>query len=204
MKRILSFVIGLAFCFSAAIASASTVTLTGSYNSGVGGGITGFDKWDGLDGSGNPLVTLDWNASPNIGDGTWTYTYTWTGANRDISHFNIQVSDGFTEANVIFYSAFPGPGNTKVEIGTFDNNTWKAFKFDNLGNYLTQTFSLTSNRMPMDGNFYAKDGGVTRAHNAEGFYVAVPNSAVPIPSTILLLGAGLAGIVGFRRKKIAK
>ena len=195
MKRILSLVIGLAFCFSTAIASASlTVGYTGTYTSD--NGITGYGGW-------LTDVTFAWGVTNN-GDGTYTYKYDWTAAQKDLSHLNIQVSEDFSDSDVIAWSVLPTNGET-YKIGTnFDGNTWNAFKFDDLGDALSYTLTLTTNRMPMDGNFYAKDGKNTYAHNTDGFSIAVPNSAVPIPSAILLLGAGLIGLVGFRRKKIAK
>ena len=195
MKRILLLVIGLAFCFSAAIASASlTVPLSGTYTSDSG--IRGYNEW-------STDVTFAWEVTNNT-DGTYTYKYNWTTARKDLSHLNIQVSENFSIADVINWSV--APANVKTyEIGAnFDGNTWNAFKFDDLGDALSYTLTLTTNRMPMDGNFYAKDGKNTYAHNTDGFSIAVPNSAVPIPSAILLLGAGLIGLVGFRRKKIAK
>ena len=203
IKRILSLVIGLVFCFSVAIASASlTVPLSGIYDSGPDGGITGFGDWSGV--GIDTMVSLEWLATENISDGTWTYQYIWTAAHKDLSHLNIQVSENFSDSDVINWSVAPANGET-YEIGTnFDGNTWNAFKFDDLGDALSYTLTLTTNRMPMDGNFYAKDGdgGAIYAYNTKP--IAVPNSAVPIPSTILLLGAGLAGLVSFRKKKIAK
>ena len=195
MKRILLLVIGLAFCFSAAIASASlTVPLSGTYTSDSG--IRGYNEW-------STDVTFAWEVTNNT-DGTYTYKYNWTTARKDLSHLNIQVSENFSIADVINWSVAPANVET-YEIGAnFDGNTWNAFKFDDLGDSLNYTLTLTTNRVPMDGNFYAKGGagGEIYAYNTK--LIAVPNSAVPIPSTILLLGCGLAGLISFRRKKIAK
>ena len=37
-----------------------------------------------------------------------------------------------------------------------------------------------------------------------GYFVEYENTPVPLPATILLLGSGLAGLVGFRRIKFFK
>lgn len=190
MKKIIALWIGLTFCFSAAIASASlTVPFSGTYFSGDG--IDGFGEWVSD-------VRFSWDADNN-NDGTWTYTYEWSAPSRDLSHIDIEVSPNFSDANLWSWSVNPS-NNESYDIGYFDGNVWKAFKFDNLGESTSYTLTLTVNRIPMDGNFYAKDGTETYAHNSENFYIAVPNSVVPIPSALWLFVSGLIGVVGIRRK----
>ena len=71
-------------------------------------------------------------------------------------------------------------------------------------------------RMPMWGDIYAKDGlgGSVNARNlifetdttdpiddgTNGGWVLVPDTVVPIPSAIWLLGPAFIGLVSFRRK----
>jgi hypothetical protein len=195
MKKILALMIGLTFYFSSVIVcSALTVELSGTHYSG--NGILGSGEWT----SG---VEFTWNAVDNR-DGTWTYTYGWTAPNRDLSHLNIEVSDNFSSEltvsdnpDLVSWSVNPSDGES-YDIGFFDGNPWKAFKFDNLTDSQNFTLILTTNRMPMDGHFYAEDGDGTYAYSTE--YIAVPNSVVPIPSAVWLLGYGLIGVVGMKRK----
>jgi len=85
------------------------------------------------------------------------------------------------------------------------------------------TVEFTSELNPVWGDFYGKDGKpddsdlFATARNT-GFgsdptsvaefvnFIPTPNGGteIPIPGTVLLLGSGLMGLVGFRRKKIAK
>jgi hypothetical protein len=202
MKKFFALIMGLTFCFSAAIAFAAPY----DYTVGPNGTLTtdddqiiGVGEWN-VDG-----VSLEWAVQDN--NGTYTYTYIWTAPinSRDLSHLTIQVSDDFSEANVIDWSvAYPdfpsGWGDETFDIGNLDDIPW-AFKFDNLGDSTTYTLSLTTNRMPMDGNFYAMDGTGTNArNNADDWFIAVPDTFVPIPSALWLLGSGVLGLAFIRRK----
>jgi hypothetical protein len=206
MKKFFTLMLGLTFCFSAAIAFAAPYDFTvgdeGTLSTDAGS-ITGVGAW-AVNG-----VSLSWDVENNQ-NGTYTYTYVWTAPinSRDLSHLTIQVSDDFSEANVIDWSvAYPdfpsGSGDETFDIGNLDGIPW-AFKFDDLGESTTYTLSLTTNRMPMDGNFYAMDGTGTNAKNTLidefNYYIAVPDTFVPIPSALWLLGSGVLGLVFVRRK----
>ena len=76
---------------------------------------------------------------------------------KDLSHLNIQVSENFSIADVIAWSVSPTNGGETYDIGTnFDGNTWNAFKFDDLGDALSYTLTLETNRIAYGRQFLRK------------------------------------------------
>jgi len=166
-------------------------------------------------------TSISWNISlveTGTWDGWWFYEYTWNTAEKDISHFLLEVTDGapaddfggFNTANIL------GPETWEAYNSSDNNMPYDLYgiKFDELVGTNT-TLSFYSTHSPTWGDFYAKDGagGDVYAYNAgfsasgvsdtlnDGQHIAVPNGApVPIPLPLVLLGSGLFGLAVFRRR----
>jgi hypothetical protein len=227
-------VLGLALLAAPfAVAEAAFVDLeAGSLTSG--GGIFATDGW------GSGQFRLSWDINVDTSGSFNVYQYIYTIDNpldvtaptgelvRQLSHVLLELSDTFTTANFLAgttgFDSGPTTYPAQACAAPGSNPCLPAdlfgAKFLNgpTGNG-PYTFTIITDREPMDGSFYAKDGscngnfpcseGVVVAYNTglaggEDF-IRVPDTEtvttreiVPSPAALLLLGSGLftAGLAG--------
>jgi hypothetical protein len=148
------------------MATTHAVIYSGSLSStgaGADGSLTGTEEW-----AENALFS--WSASDQEeGCNGWYYTYTLKVAGKDISHVTTEVSSNFTLDNLIGNIDDPGsiltggsldlygPGiNGSSDPGIPDDIY--GIKVDTQGDTKEITWSLCSDRVPVWGDMYAKDG----------------------------------------------
>jgi len=202
------------------------VTYVGSLTGG-GGGIDATAQWN------STSTTFAWTVKDVGAVGgsiLWQYDYTFTVPDKNISHLLLEVTDpaAFTDFRVLTLSPSndspknftPGDGNSNPNM---PGNLY-GLKYE-VTNTNTYTFSFTTLRSPVWGDFYAKDGksggpggGIDVTAWNTGFLNTDPLDApkdgsvdyhilrpdgytpVPIPAAFWLLGTGLLGLVWLRRK----
>ena len=186
------------------------------------GGVIGTNAW--AEGG----FSISWNITDNA-NGTWTYAYTvdtsTDGQIKSISHLLLEVTDA-TPFNIIQYSSdegndLEGPKDwTTTGPGSAGNpglpNDLFGVKFDDgADDSGIITYTLVTDRAPVWGVFYAKGGQEIAYSNALNFadyktittlteydYIVRPDglTVIPIPPAMWLLGSGLIGLIGIRRK----
>jgi hypothetical protein len=186
MKRIVFLIMAGAVTFNAwAALSTITGSLSTPSNEGlISGGISWSENEEGL--------TVFWEVS-RLEDHTWHYQYTFTNGDGNplkmlVSYFIVSVSDNLTYSDVFNF----GGDAESYELTTFgpgpsapgfpeDQTIW-GLKIELGGDQLTAEFS--SNRAPMWGDFYAKDGGNPKnyAYNRDlGVKVSNPHDCQNAP-----------------------
>jgi T5SS/PEP-CTERM-associated repeat protein len=97
-------------------------------------------------------------------------------------------STGYTVSTgkPVYLSLFAGSGLSlsDLEIWSYNGSTWSAF---------------TANDLAYDGTYAS-----FTAFNLNSYAVVDPPSSVPVPAAVWLLGSGLAGLVGMRRRLLKK
>jgi len=209
----------LCFSFFLPLSTVHATALSGSIDSVDNGGMYATGSWD--DGG----ATLDFTAT-DIG-GLWKYVYTFAVDQKALSHIVFQVSDNFTAANV-FAGTTAGwsLGDWGDEGGSSPGipESFYGLKFD--GDFsLNNVLTIISDRAPMWGDFYAKDGvnrvvgdsldvyafnssfGTVLADPYQYFVagkVLVPNThvtSVPEPSVAGMLAVGVMSMLWVVRRK---
>lgn len=195
--------------------------------SAADGGLTAFGGWD------CPSTTLSWAVDNTTTPGMWHYSYSLTVPYKEISHMIIEVSDGdnpFTESNLFSPASDPAGWIGKVEVQNFSPGgstphmpeSMYGIKFDGDLDSTDVTVSFDSDRRPVWGDFYSKDGmvsclGWTALYNS-GFtindfdpaaaaangslqnHLLVPDSYIPAPAGLLLVCIGTI-VTGAMRKR---
>ncbi len=164
---------------------------------------------------------ISWNITYNNVTGIYNYSYSFFGPNQtalEMSHFILEVSPncsvvegqsecvwGFQGKTEFKENWSSGPGNPGMPGGIF------GVKFDEE----RSTYTFSSDRNPVWGNFYAKKGtsglwnlGLesTYANSGNSLYFIPrpdtdsPTPEIPEPGTWALIGAGLAAVGLLRRR----
>jgi hypothetical protein len=173
-------------------------------------------------------AVLSWDVDYDGSSKLWTYNYTFaTNNTKAISHLILEVSEDFGSRNI-----FPGTtggyekDNPKLhgESGNpgIPGTIW-GIKWETAGDPLTYSFTIVTDRGPMWGDFYAKDGvdgpglyvyaynkgfgwdtSAPIADGNAGGWVLVPDTTNGIsePGILLLLGTGLVGLAAVTRRKM--
>ena len=234
MKR-LPLLLSILLCASPAPILATPITYMGSLSVAGGGGdgilIASGTVWN------NPTMKLSWVVDNATTPGRWHYSYTLQtpGPGAAISHIIFEVSDAdpgpaFTLANLFAPTTNPAGWIALVdgiEVQEYDAGEGNpdmpgsvyGIKFNAAMEATVLTISFDSDRIPVWGDFYAKDGKVGGIFNtvynagfadpdplaaphdgAEMNHLLVPDSItvqVPAPAAIVLaaIGVGLVGRV---------
>jgi hypothetical protein len=185
------------------------------YDSNPSTGINATGSWA------NAATSLSWEVT-NEGD-YYHYEYIFTVPAKDISHLILQVSENFESDNMWNLSNgvsteeptdYDSTSNGKSNPGM--PGTIYGIKFEPSSDSTTLIWSFDSDREPMWGDFYAKDGkdellpalwgGIFGKIDVYAYsshmdggtgYIAVPDTnVVPVPSAIFLgiFGLSFAGV----------
>ena len=164
-------------------------------------------------------VSLGWSVA-DVGD-NYLYSYTFQAPSQEsgLSHFILETSTNFDSNNIW--------GNSNgYELDTFSDTppsnsnpgmpgALYGLKFGGFGSTEGSigewNFDFTSDRAPMEGDFYAKGGDDSFAYNSgfgdrTGAKILVPDTvaqriSITEPGTLLLLGCGLMSIAVWRRRR---
>ena len=199
--------------------------LTGNRSSSTASGVDATFDWD------NGGFIIKWDIV-EVDTGLWKYTYTVTGETKGLSHLILEVTeddDPFTTYGGTL--PYEGPDNwSESSSNPLMPNTIHGVKFD-FGDTKV-TYSMTTDRAPVYGVFYTKDGvddatkedvvawssalnesdyktnvGLTSTDfivRPDSYTGYIPPLNIPEPATMLLIGSGLLVIAASGKKKFKR
>jgi len=124
-------------------------------------------------------------------------TFDWVGWTH---HFEVPVVEPVSATLTVYLrdddDGSPGQENTwELGFGIAEDGTWDL-GWVNTGDY---AYDVTASYL-MDGEFTVYVGSLWGNFFIDQSILEMTSNAVPIPSTILIFGSGLVGLIGVRRK----
>jgi hypothetical protein len=194
---------------------------TGSRSSNNNAQITSCCAWDLANG-----FQISWNITEPVNPGgLWHYSYSFTTAQGDVSHWIMEVSPSFTTANISNISGASIDGGVVTTYGSHPSNPGIAGNiFGIKWNGNKGAVSFNSDRAPIRGDFYAKDGNAgglgenyayntsfgtdpTAATTSFAGWIPTPDTTttgqVPEPSSVVLLASTVLGVASLLRKRLS-
>jgi len=193
-------------------ASARAVTLTNGFLSVSNGMLFATQEYS------NGNFSISYNVS-QIGTQI-TYTYTLFVPQKNLSHWNLGLSTNFTSSDLISFSSSIPTDLVGPQVWSPDQGSSQEGMPDDLFGYKFQptsgtrtglvTFTIVTDRLPTNGNFYARDGGGVYVYNtgfanpSTGAFLIVPDSVAVVPepsSLVLAIGGVLMMMLATRRRR---
>ncbi len=191
MKRLLAFFLGISLVFSAGLANATSFTLES-----IGVSLNTSD----------PGLVLYWNqvqTTPvtfnlnNVGDSVTAALFT-IGTSETWSN-----SDDLNPKPITATFTFSDPSVTAVDTGSTQGNLWLGFLSYGTVSWNDPVYYSfgTTGQFSIDlSNVWFTTPGSAVVYGTMTLTRADSAAPVPEPSTMLLLGSGLLGLMGFRKR----